>query len=53
MDEYDIACEVSFLLNKINQLIINKKEYGMVMIHLANAEILVENIVHDLEVKGV
>lgn len=52
LSRYDKATEVWFLLNKIEQLIINDKDYKHLHNPIANAMDVVETLQHDIEVSG-
>lgn len=49
---YDKATEAWYLLNKVEQLIINDKTYAHVITKVTTALDLVETIQHDIEASG-
>jgi hypothetical protein len=49
---YDKVIEVWWLLNKLEQLMINDPDYAKVIQNITNSMDIVETLQHDIEVSG-
>jgi hypothetical protein len=49
---YEKAIEIWWLLNRVEQLMINDPDYAKAILNVSNSMVIVEALQHDIEISG-